>query len=143
MIKIKTVTQFLLGISLAILFSLIANGQDCQQLPKLPAPPKITAKIRGEFLNSGKRLVQDVFLNANDGSQTRAFIIRPYKPQPNRGAVMFVHLLGSPPDNDREEFFEDALELADANVVSLLVETPWADPEWFPNRKLEDDVPNV
>jgi hypothetical protein len=120
-----------------------AVGQNCQDLPAPFAPPKITSKIRGEFLNNGTRLVQDVYLRAEDGSQTRAFIIRPYQPQPNPSAVMFVHLLGSPPDNDREEFFEDALQLADANAVSLLVEAPWADPEWFPNRKLEEDVPNV
>ena len=118
-------------------------GQNCQELAVPPAPPKVTAKIRGEFLNSGKRLVQDVYLVSDDGSQTRAFIIRPDKPQPNLGAVMFVHLLGPPPDNDREEFFEDALELADMNIVSLLVEAPWAEPEWFPGRKLEADVPNV
>lgn len=118
-------------------------GQNCQELAATPTPPKVTAKIRGEFLNSGKRLVQDVYLVSDDGSQTRAFIVRPYKPQPNPGAVMFVHLLGPPPDNDREEFFEDALELADMNIVSLLVEAPWADPEWFPNRKLELDIQNV
>src|SRR5205809_7755872 len=80
-------------------------GQTCQDLPALGAPQKITSKIRGEFLNSGKRLVQDVYLRSEDGSQTRAFIIRPYKPEPNPAAVMFVHLLGPPPDNDREEFF--------------------------------------
>ncbi len=120
-----------------------ALAQNCQDLPALAPPPKINAIVRGEFLNGGKKLVQDVYLRADDGSQTRAFIIKPYKPQPNLAAVMFVHLLGPPPDNDREEFFEDALELADANVMSLLVEAPWADPEWFPSRKLDADIPNV
>jgi pimeloyl-ACP methyl ester carboxylesterase len=141
--KFMGLVAFVSAVTFVLIDTVLAVGQDCQVLPALPASPKVTSKIRGEFLNSGTRLVQDVYLRADDGSQTRAFIIRPYKPQPNPGAVMFVHLLGPPPDNDREEFFEDALELADMNIVSLLVEAPWADPEWFPNRKLEEDLPNV
>src|SRR5205823_9437925 len=36
-----------------------------------------------------------------------------------------------------------AVRLADHNIASLLVEAPWADPEWFPNRKLDDDLANT
>jgi hypothetical protein len=51
-----------------------------------------------------------------------------------------LHWLGAPPDNDRSEFFEDAVQLANHGVTSLLVEAPWANPEWFPNRKLDEDL---
>jgi len=119
------------------------SASACQDLPKIAAAPVVTAKIRGEYLKEGRTLVQDIFLQGTDGLRVPAFVVRPYKPAPNPGAVLFIHLLAPPPDNDREEFFADALELADHNVVSLLVEAPWADPEWFPNRKLEEDLPNV
>src|SRR4051812_31611939 len=95
---------------------------NCQELPRVPDPPKVTAKIRGEFLHDKKTLIQDVYLQGSDGSQSRAYIVRPRKPATNPGAVLFVHWLGEPPDNDREEFFADAIQLADNNVVSLLVE---------------------
>ena len=131
--------------------SVVCRGQDvprktpnCQALPSSTTTVQITSKVRGEFLKNGKTLIQDVYLRAQDGSQTRAFLIKPYKPAAKQGgAAFFVHLLGAPPDNDRTEFFEDAVELADSNVTSLLVEAPWADPEWFPARKLEEDLPNV
>ncbi|HEV8590116.1 MAG TPA: alpha/beta hydrolase [Pyrinomonadaceae bacterium] len=122
-----------------------AGKNDCRTLPVPSVARTISAKVRGEFLkNNRKTLVQDLYLKSDDGTQTRAFLIKPYKPAaPKGGAVLFVHLLGAPPDNDREEFFEDALELADTNVTSLLVEAPWADAEWFSERKLEQDLPNV
>ncbi len=130
----------------------VCRGQDvprkvsnCQALLSSSSTVQITSKVRGEFLKNGRKtLVQDLYLRSQDGSQTRAFLIKPYKPVAKQGgAAFFVHLLGAPPDNDRTEFFEDALELADSNVTSLLVEAPWADPEWFPSRKLEEDLPNV
>ncbi len=118
---------------------------DCSDLQKAIAEPsKATATVRGEFLKNGKTLVQDIFLSSGQAPRTKAFLIRPYKPgRDEGGAVLFLHWLGAPPANDRTEFFEDALQLADANVTSLLVEAPWAEPEWFPNRKLDDDLTNT
>jgi hypothetical protein len=105
-----------------------------------PPPPNVTASIRGEFLKD-KTLIQDIFLASPDGSRIRAFVIRPFKPSgESGGAAFFLHWLGGPPANDRAEFFEDAVQLADHNVTSLLVDAPWAEPEWFSNRKLEEDL---
>ncbi len=115
---------------------------DCNEFQGVVAEPvKATATIRGEFLKNGKTLVQDIFLSAGDGPRRRAFVIKPHKPTTDAGgAVLFLHWLGAPPDNDRNEFFEDAVQLADHNVASLLGEAPWADPEWFANRKLDEDL---
>jgi len=141
----------LVSLALLVIASVVCRGQDvprkipnCQALPSSSSTVQITSKVRGEFLKNGKTLIQDIYLRAQDGSQTRAFLIKPNKPAAKQGgAAFFVHLLGAPPDNDRTEFFEDAIELADSNVTSLLVEAPWADPEWFSARKLEEDLPNV
>ncbi|PYX06210.1 MAG: hypothetical protein DMG88_19185 [Acidobacteria bacterium] len=118
---------------------------DCNELQKvIPEPSKATATVRGEFLKNGKTLVQDIFLSSAQAPRTKAFLIKPYKVTPGGGgAVLFLHWLGAPPANDRTEFFEDAVRLADHNIASLLVEAPWADPEWFPNRKLDDDLANT
>jgi pimeloyl-ACP methyl ester carboxylesterase len=115
---------------------------DCNEVRNgIAAPAKATATIRGEFLKNGKTLIQDIFLSSGEVPRIRAFVIKPYKPATDPGgAVLFLHWLGAPPDNDRTEFFEDAVQLADHNVTSLLVEAPWADPAWFPNRKLDEDL---
>jgi predicted esterase len=122
-----------------------ARETDCGELQKTIAEPsKATGTVRGEFLKNGKTLVQDIFLSSGDMPRTKAFLIRPYKPvRDESGAVFFLHWLGAPPANDRTEFFEDAVQLADHNIASLLVEAPWAEPEWFPNRKLDDDLANT
>jgi predicted esterase len=115
---------------------------DCDDIQNgIAEPAKATATIRGAFLKNGKTLIQDIFLSSAEGPRIRAFVIKPYKPAAGTGgAVLFLHWLGAPPDNDRTEFFEDAVQLADHNVTSLLVEAPWADPEWFANRKLDEDL---
>ena len=144
-------SRLLLSLVCLVTGLVVCRGQDvprrvpgCQALLSSSSTVQITSKVRGEFLKNGKTLVQDLYLRSQDGSQTRAFLIKPNKPAAKQGgAAFFVHLLGAPPDNDRTEFFEDAIELADSNVTSLLVEAPWADPEWFPSRKLEEDLPNV
>jgi predicted esterase len=117
----------------------------CNELQKAIAEPsKATATIRGEYLKNNKTLVQDIFLSSEEAPRIKAFLIKPYKAAPGvGGAVLFVHWLGAPPANDRTEFFEDAVQLADHNVTCLLVEAPWADPEWFPNRKLDDSEANT
>jgi predicted esterase len=117
----------------------------CGELPAGPAqPPNVTASVRGEFLKAGKTLIQDIYLSSPDGSRTRAFLIKPSKAAAGGGgAAFFLHWLGGPPANDRAEFFEDAVQLAENDVTSLLVDAPWAEPEWFPSRKLDEDLANV
>jgi predicted esterase len=57
-----------------------------------------------------------------------------------RPAVLFVHWYGPPePTSNRSQFVPDAIELAQSGVVSLLIDTPWSDPDYFPKRKREED----
>ena len=148
-VSLNAMIKHLSILTVAIIWSTIGCGdihgqvankaEGCQGLATVPSPPpKMTEKIRGEFLEDGT-LIQDIFLQSPDWKPIRAFVVGPYKPEPNGGAVLFLHWLGAPPDSDRTEFFDDAMALAKTNVTSLLVDTPWADPEWFSNRKLQDD----
>jgi pimeloyl-ACP methyl ester carboxylesterase len=57
-----------------------------------------------------------------------------------RPAVLFVHWYGPPePTSNRSQFVPDAIELARAGIVSLLIDTPWSDPDYFPKRKRDED----
>jgi dienelactone hydrolase len=54
--------------------------------------------------------------------------------------VLFVHWYGPPrPTSNRAQFIPDAVDLAGSGVVSLLIDTPWSDPEFFKKRKREED----
>ena len=55
-------------------------------------------------------------------------------------AILFVHWYEPPnPTSNRTEFVEDAVELARLGTVSLLMDTPWSAPDWFPKRDGEKD----
>jgi cephalosporin-C deacetylase-like acetyl esterase len=55
-------------------------------------------------------------------------------------AILFVHWYEPPnPTSNRTEFLDDAVELAKLGTVSLLMDTPWSNPEWFPKRDGEKD----
>jgi dienelactone hydrolase len=57
-----------------------------------------------------------------------------------RPAVLFAHWYGPPrPTSNRTQFIPDAVDLAGSGAVSLLIETPWSDPEYFKKRKREED----
>jgi hypothetical protein len=70
---------------------------------------------------------------------TNAVLIAPPNPV-NAPAVLWVHWLGEPATTNHTEFMSDAQELAKRGVVSLLVDMPWSQKEWFTTiRKPETD----
>jgi len=54
-------------------------------------------------------------------------------------AVLYVHWLGEPKTTNRMEFLDEAVSLAPAGVVSLLVDTMWSEPKWYGQRIPEED----
>jgi dienelactone hydrolase len=57
-----------------------------------------------------------------------------------KAAVLFVHWYGPPePTSNRTEFIPDAVALAKAGAVSLLIDTPWSRPEYFHDRSRDGD----
>ncbi len=71
-----------------------------------------------------------------DGSRNAATIVEPAtRARGARPAVLFLHWYEPPrPTSNRTEFLAEAIELAQAGVVSLLVDTPWTTESWFPKR---------
>ena len=57
-------------------------------------------------------------------------------------AILWVHWLGDPATTNRTQFRAEAEALAARGVVSLLVDTMWAKPKWYPQRVLEEDFAN-
>jgi len=84
-----------------------------------------------------------------DGSRNAATLVEPPLPATRtprpatrapRPAVLFLHWYEPPrPTSNRTEFLAEAVELAQAGVVSLLVDTPWATENWFPKRDASRD----
>ncbi len=75
---------------------------------------------------------------------TDAVVIEPQRPPSAAPAVLWVHWLGEPATTNHTEFLADARALAARGVVSLLVDMPWSQPNWFESvRKPETDYDDV
>lgn len=77
-------------------------------------------------------------LAAPDQPRVPAYLVRPSGPGPF-AAVLWVHWLGHPETTNRTQFLAEATALAREGVVSLLVDTMWARPGWYRDRRFEHD----
>lgn len=76
-----------------------------------------------------------------DGTRNAATLVLPAgserAPHP---AILFLHWYEPPrPTSNRTEFLAEAVELAGAGTISLLVDTPWTGESWFPKRDASKD----
>jgi dienelactone hydrolase len=100
-------------------------------------PPDIKETARRQQDGADLR---DITYATLDGRRNSATIVDTAKVSGGRGAVLFVHWYGPPrPTSNRTQFIPDAVALAKAGVVSLLIDTPWSLPEYFKLRKREED----
>jgi cephalosporin-C deacetylase-like acetyl esterase len=76
-----------------------------------------------------------------DGSRNAATLVAPAATAPGpRPAILFLHWYEPPrPTSNRTEFLAEAVELAGAGTISLLVDTPWTGEQWFPKRDAAKD----
>jgi dienelactone hydrolase len=85
--------------------------------------------------------VRDITFSSAAGGRTPAYLVVPPKP---RGGILFVHWYEPPnPTSNRTQFLEEAVEMAQHGFAGLLPATLWSHPEWFRNRRREDDVANT
>jgi dienelactone hydrolase len=90
----------------------------------------------------GPAVLRDIsYAMLDTGVRNHATLVEPKSgaggPRP---AVLFVHWYGPPrPTSNRTQFIPDAVDLAASGVVSLLIDTPWSEPEFFKRRKREED----
>lgn len=73
------------------------------------------------------------------GSPVKAYLVSPAAVPGPHAAVLYVHWLGEPATTNRSEFLEEAVALAGRGVISLLVDTMWAEPKWYGRRIPEED----
>ena len=84
--------------------------------------------------------VREITYAGPSGEATEATLVAPAAPG-RHPAVLFVHWYGPEhTTSNRTQYVPDALALARHGIVSLLVDTPWSEPSWFPTRQPDNDV---
>ena len=83
-------------------------------------------------------IVRDItFIGAK--SPIKAYLVTPARAGDSLAAILYVHWLGERATTNRTEFLNEAVALAGQGVVSLLVDTMWAQPKWYDTRVPEED----
>ncbi len=86
--------------------------------------------------------IHDITFASLRGGRTAAYLVRASGSAKTAG-ILFVHWYDPPSkDSNRMQFLEQATELAALGATSLLIETMWSEPSWFPNRNRADDYAN-
>jgi dienelactone hydrolase len=88
----------------------------------------------------GDVTVRDITFSPGPGRETKAYLVVPKGNGPFAG-ILWVHWLGEEKSN-RNQFLDEAVELAPKGTVSLLVDAMWSEPEWFGKRIPEKDYAN-
>lgn len=110
------------------------------------------APLRFDYDSAKPFDVRDDKAQTRDGSSVReisyagagdarlgATLVAPSKPGPHP-AVLFVHWYSpESPDSNRTQFLSEALTLGRSGVVSLLIDTLWSKPDYFPTRDPAND----
>ena len=86
--------------------------------------------------------VDDVSFANLAGGRTDAYLVASAKRGKTAGAL-FVHWYeAESPLSNRKQFLEEAVALAKHGLTSLLVATPWSDPQWYAKRDVARDYEN-
>jgi hypothetical protein len=89
----------------------------------------------------GAVTIRDItFVGLSGKEPVKAYLVVPEGTGPFAG-VLWGHWLGHHTSN-REQYLEEAVELASRGLVSLLIDAMWAEPGWYENRILEEDYDN-
>ena len=101
----------------------------------------LDVRVAGTETRGDVRIDDISFVNLI-GGRTEAYLVLP----PGRGkfaGALFVHWYESEsPLSNRKQFLSETVELARHGLVSLLVATPWSDPQWYPKRDVTRDFEN-
>jgi dienelactone hydrolase len=98
-------------------------------------------KVRGQEQRGGA-VIQDVDFQGAGEKRIQAYLIRPGRPAGRLAAILFVHWLDEAPNANRTQFVAEAVRLAEAGAVSLLIDAMWAEHDWFRKRDAERDYDN-
>src|SRR4051794_7982235 len=98
----------------------------------------IDVRIVKSEMREGVEVRDVTFANAN-GGRTAAYLVVPKIGGPHPAALMVHWYAPEEHDSNRTQYLEQAIDLARQGVVSLLPETMWSEPKWFPARNRADD----
>jgi hypothetical protein len=127
----------------ALLLTLAVSLVAAAQTPSFDYDRAKSLDIRVAGTESrGTLRIDDISFASLDGGRTAAYLVTP----PGRGkaaGALFVHWYDSEsPLSNRKHFLNEAVDLAQHGLVSLLVATPWSDPDWYPKRDVARDFEN-
>lgn len=88
---------------------------------------------------AGTHVVELTYAGAPGKAPVRATRVRPPEGTPRGPAVLWVHWLGEPATTNRTEFLDEAVQLGQRGVVSLLVDALWSEPDWYRKRTMDED----
>jgi len=88
---------------------------------------------------AGAHVVEVTYAGAPGMAPVRGTLVRPPEGTRRGPAVLWVHWLGEPGTSNRTEFLDEAVQLAQQGVVSLLVDALWSQPDWYKQRTMDDD----
>jgi len=123
-----------------VLFSLLIPSAFAESTPGLfaydrTAPLNVVEAGRE---TRGAAVVRDItFIPADQ--PVKAYLVTPAAGTDPHAAILYVHWLGEPATTNRTQFLAEAVALAGRGVVSLLVDTMWAKPDWYKDRVPEED----
>jgi dienelactone hydrolase len=83
--------------------------------------------------------VRDITFANTSGGRTAAYLVVPTRKAPHPAALMVHWYAPEEHDSNRTQYLDQAVELAKLGVVSLLPETMWSEPKWFPTRNRAGD----
>jgi dienelactone hydrolase len=88
---------------------------------------------------AGGQLVELTYAGAPGTPPVRGTLVRPPAGTPRGPAVLWVHWLGEPGTTNRTEFLDEAVQLGQRGVTSLLVDALWSQKDWYRQRAMDDD----
>ncbi|MCE7990496.1 MAG: hypothetical protein HEP71_00895 [Roseivirga sp.] len=89
----------------------------------------------------GTVTVHDItFVGIPGKNPVKAYLVVP-EGSGSFAGILWGHWLGHH-TSDRNQYLDEAVDLASRGVVSLLIDAMWAEPGWYENRALEEDYEN-
>ena len=86
--------------------------------------------------------IDDISFANLAGGRSNAYLVAPPGQGKTAGAL-FVHWFNpESPLSNRKQFLDEAVELGRGGLTSLLIETPWSDPQWYDKRDVTRDYEN-
>ena len=97
----------------------------------------LSIKMRGSE-QRGVAVVLDLEYSSMDEG-VKAYVVRPAEGKGPFAGILYVHWLGDHETSNRTQFLGEALELAGRGVISVLIDAPWSNPDWYKDRIPEND----